>query len=308
VEFPRAWFFQFVFIIAAFSPSILVCAQSRQPQIAAQGSASKPPITYPDTQAGLKQVAADILTAQKENNSSRAQQLLESLVLPNSGEWYSQNFTEAAIARVVPVYSVVAPRLPAQLAGVFISAYQDGFRKIEAVRYDTEESACSSEPVFGAMTARKSRVPLYELRFIHGDRFKRVFAFAYVDGAFRLVLTPDFSKHTGRVVLEKPSSLELKSDVGVAMGANVQAARLVCRVQPYYPEEARMQRVSGTVRFHTIIGADGSVKELEVLSGPPILVNAAREAVSRWRYHPTQFNGEPVEVDTTIDVIFALNP
>jgi protein TonB len=87
----------------------------------------------------------------------------------------------------------------------------------------------------------------------------------------------------------------------------VTAAMLVNRVQPVYPPLARQTRISGTVRLHAIIGKDGSVQQLEVLSGHPLLVQAALDAVRQWRYRPTLLNGEPVEVDTTIDVIFSLN-
>jgi protein TonB len=125
-----------------------------------------------------------------------------------------------------------------------------------------------------------------------------------VDGTFRLVLVPDFSKPAAAPTQTDSSSPRITK----VEGATVQAAKLVCRVQPYYPEEARLRRISGTERFHTVIGTDGSVKQLEAFSGPPILVTAARWAVSQWRYHPTLVNGEPVEVDTTIDVIFSLNP
>ena len=61
------------------------------------------------------------------------------------------------------------------------------------------------------------------------------------------------------------------------------------------------------MRLHAIIGKDGSVQQLEVLTGHPLLVQAALDAVRQWRYRPTLLNGEPVEVDTTIDVIFSLN-
>ena len=74
-----------------------------------------------------------------------------------------------------------------------------------------------------------------------------------------------------------------------------------------YPPLARQTRISGTVRLHAIIGKDGTVHELEVMNGHPLLVQAALEAVRQWRYKPTLLNGEPVEVDTTIDVIFSLN-
>jgi len=88
---------------------------------------------------------------------------------------------------------------------------------------------------------------------------------------------------------------------------HVTAAMLLKRVSPEYPKKARKQHVEGTVRLHAIIAKDGSVQNLEVLSGDPLLVDAALKAVRQWRYRPTQVNGSPVEVDTTIDVIFALN-
>jgi protein TonB len=91
------------------------------------------------------------------------------------------------------------------------------------------------------------------------------------------------------------------------VGGNVQAARIVNRVQPVYPPLARQTRISGTVRLHAIIGKSGTIEQLEVMSGHPLLQQAALDAVRQWRYQPTLLNGEPVEVDTTIDVIFSLN-
>jgi protein TonB len=92
----------------------------------------------------------------------------------------------------------------------------------------------------------------------------------------------------------------------VTVGGNVQAARLINKVQPLYPPLARQTRISGTVKLHAIIGKDGTVQRLEVQSGHPLLVQAAQDAVRQWRYQPTLLNGEPVEVDTEIDVIFSL--
>jgi len=93
----------------------------------------------------------------------------------------------------------------------------------------------------------------------------------------------------------------------IKVGGNVQAARILNRVQPQYPPLARQTRISGTVRLHAIISKDGSIQQLEVISGHPLLQQAALDAVRQWRYQPTLLNGEPVEVDTTIDVIFSLN-
>ena len=90
------------------------------------------------------------------------------------------------------------------------------------------------------------------------------------------------------------------------VGGAVQAAKLVNRVQPLYPPLARQTRISGTVRLHAIIAKNGTVEQLSVESGHPLLVQSALDAVRQWRYQPTLLNGEPVEVDTEIDVIFSL--
>jgi protein TonB len=92
----------------------------------------------------------------------------------------------------------------------------------------------------------------------------------------------------------------------IRVGGAVQAAKLVNRVQPMYPPLARQTRISGTVRLHAIIGKDGTVQQLTVESGHPLLVQSALDAVKQWRYQPTLLNGEPVDVDTEIDVIFSL--
>jgi len=92
----------------------------------------------------------------------------------------------------------------------------------------------------------------------------------------------------------------------IRVGGNVQAAALVRKVDPIYPPIAKTAHISGTVVLHAIIGKDGSVKDLEYVSGPPLLMKSALDAIKQWRYKPTMLNGEPVEVDTTISVVFSL--
>ncbi|MCL4524023.1 MAG: energy transducer TonB [Acidobacteria bacterium] len=92
----------------------------------------------------------------------------------------------------------------------------------------------------------------------------------------------------------------------IRQGGNVQQARLINMVRPVYPPLARQARISGTVRLHAIIAKDGTVIQLEVVNGHPLLVQAALDAVRQWRYQPTLLNNEPVEVDTTVDVVFSL--
>ncbi len=93
----------------------------------------------------------------------------------------------------------------------------------------------------------------------------------------------------------------------IRVGGQVQNARLISQIKPVYPPLARQARIAGTVRLHAIIAKDGSVQRLEVLGGHPLLVQAALDAVRQWRYQPTLLNGEPVEVETTVDVVFTLS-
>jgi protein TonB len=93
----------------------------------------------------------------------------------------------------------------------------------------------------------------------------------------------------------------------IVVGGNVQQARLINQARPIYPPLAKQARISGTVRLQAVIAKDGTIQELQVMSGHPLLVQSALDAVRQWRYHPTLLNGEPVEVATTIDVIFTLS-
>ena len=93
----------------------------------------------------------------------------------------------------------------------------------------------------------------------------------------------------------------------IRIGGKVEAARLIHEVQPEYPVLASQARIGGTVRLKAIIGRDGTVEDLSLVSGQPLLVQAAMEAVKQWVYKPTYLNGVPVEVLTEVVVNFRLS-
>ena len=92
----------------------------------------------------------------------------------------------------------------------------------------------------------------------------------------------------------------------IKVGGNVQSVMIVNKVPPIYPEMAKAARVEGVVRLAALIDKDGTVKELRSLEGPSLLIQAAMDAVKQWTYKPTLLNGEPVNVETTIDINFTL--
>ena len=102
--------------------------------------------------------------------------------------------------------------------------------------------------------------------------------------------------------VEKPSPQPVKRISGT-----IEQAVILRRVDPVYPPILRQMGLQGTVRLHAVIGMDGSIHELAAESGHPLFVKAALDAVQQWRYKPTLLNGEPVEVETTITVIFEMS-
>jgi TonB family protein len=94
----------------------------------------------------------------------------------------------------------------------------------------------------------------------------------------------------------------------VRIAGGVAQGQLLSHENPVYPASARANGIEGTVVLRAVIGEDGTIKDLAVLSGPPELQSSAIDAVKRWTYRPYLLNGEPVEVQTTITVHYALAP
>lgn len=117
---------------------------------------------------------------------------------------------------------------------------------------------------------------------------------------------PGFSNGLGtpqpppqKVVAPRPRTIKVSE--------GVEAALLSHRVVPRYPILALQTRTEGEVKLHAIISIEGAIRSLEVESGHPLLVQAALDAVREWRYQPALLNGQKVEVETFITLIFHLD-
>jgi protein TonB len=98
---------------------------------------------------------------------------------------------------------------------------------------------------------------------------------------------------------------QLPTRVRVSQG--VTAKSIIKKVPPEYPKEARKKHVQGTVVLHGVISHEGDVMEISVVSGDPMLTQAAIEAVKQWKYKPYLLNGHPVEVETQFQLNFTLS-
>jgi periplasmic protein TonB len=104
----------------------------------------------------------------------------------------------------------------------------------------------------------------------------------------------------GSALIPKVAVQRIRVSSGVTQGM------VIRRVEPVYPAIAKTARVQGTVILQAVIGKDGAIQNLHVVSGHPLLQGAAMDAVKQWRYKPYILNGEPVVVDTQVEVHFTL--
>jgi len=90
------------------------------------------------------------------------------------------------------------------------------------------------------------------------------------------------------------------------VGGNIAAKMIEHQVNPKYPDEAKKNHVEGTVLLRCVIATDGTMLQVEYISGPPSLMHSAMDAVRQWKYKRTLLAGKPVEVETTVSVVYSL--
>lgn len=110
----------------------------------------------------------------------------------------------------------------------------------------------------------------------------------------------------GAVATGQPTVVKPRAPTSLNVSSGVMAGNLIEKTMPQYPAIPKAAHIQGTVVLQATISKSGSIQNLRVISGPPMLQQAAMDAVRSWRYKPYLLNGEPVEVETTINVVFNL--
>jgi periplasmic protein TonB len=107
---------------------------------------------------------------------------------------------------------------------------------------------------------------------------------------------------------DKPASPPDESEKPIVkVGGRVAAAKIISQQAPIYPENARRARVEGAVTLNAVVSSQGILQEIRVVSGHPLLVEAALDCVRKWRYRPGTLNEQAIEMPITIRVVFVLN-
>jgi len=280
------------------------CVELRAQATAASAPAAAAALpSYPDNAGGLEKLVKDIFRAAKDGDATQYGALVSSLAQPVPEEWYRETFGEDG-GPMFQEYQQGRLRIAGDLSEFFRKMREEKATSVVARKHEASCDDDAGELIYPVMVMRQKAVPLYELRFLRGERFYRMWAIVYVEGGFRFagnLHPPESFSHP-----RKTDSSET-AEMRIRLSGNVVAAKILRRVQPRYPEQALRERLQGTVKLHAIIGKDGSVQTLRVATGYCSLAQEAMRAVQQWRYSPTLLEGQPVEVDTTIDVIFLLN-
>jgi len=258
--------------------------------ISAQDSspANSSPAAYPASPDGLKLLIRDVFAVMKSRDDQEASAYFSSMTLPEHTAWFTKTFGPTEGARMDAKYANLLPGLPENLKGIFEYARKDDRTNPEVSLVEKSGAASGlGRAVVGAML---TPIPLY---VASGSNPKQQFGvaigdFFYVDGAFRFMPTQ---------VLQ---ALSAAPSLRVRIGGNTQKSKLLTKIDPIYPAT----KTQGSVLLHVVLAVDGSVSEITVVRGDPVLAKAAVDAVRQWRYEPTTLDSRPVEVDTTIQVEF----
>jgi len=265
--------------------------------------------TYPDSPRGLKKLIKDILAATRPNQTEALRAYLNSMLIPDHQSWFDTVFGEEDGAKLAASYAARRAGIPSYLEQQFASAVQEKMTNIVVRRLEEACDPNADEFQYPVLAARQKQQPFYEASLMREQYGSPLGFFAYIDGRFRYLgnlRIPESPAPTiGAAAETRPTDTHRPQPIDVA--AKVQAARLIHQVAPEYPRRAKMAALRGTVRMVAIIGRHGTIRNLRVMQGHCWLAEAAVKAVKQWRYSPTMFGGQPVEVITTIDVVFTLD-
>lgn len=237
---------------------------------------------------GLKLLIRDVFTAMKSNDDQKVSSYFSNMALQEHTAWFTKTFGPTEGARMDAKYADLLPGMQENLKRIFEYARKDNRTNPEVSI--VEKSGTASGLGRAVVDAMLTPIPLY---IASGSNPKQQFGvaigdFFYVDGAFRFMPTQ---------VLQ---ALSTAPPLRVRIGGNTQETKLVHKVDPIYPTTM----TQGSVLLHVVLAVDGSVSEITVVNGDPVLAKAAMDAVRQWRYQTTTLDSRPVEVDTIIRIEF----
>jgi TonB family protein len=249
------------------------------PQLSSTGNVTSP---YPNDTEGLRRLLNDMLVAPKSEGLSKLKALIQQTEIPNYQSWFTINFGEEKGESWAKPYGRWLEKNEKEFQELLVKlAHMDGELTVEnldaAKRYDLMNGPLHEHRA----SWKRPEAPM-------GEGLVSVADFFFIEGKFRWYTSTWYDQ------FQKTQNSSLV------------VGKLVKKVEPEYPAEAREKKIQGTVKLQVIVRKDGTVTVQNVWKGDPALSAAAIEAVRQWRYDPWQINGQPIELPTTINVVFSL--
>jgi TonB family protein len=265
--------------------STFLFSQMVLPQQTTESKSSQPntAVACPNSSEGLGQLLNNMLLAAKKNDQTELLSMIRETEITNYQNWFITTFGQEKGESWAEPYGRWLAKHEKEFQELLVQlAHMDGEFAIQkmdtAKRYDLFNG-----PLDGYLADwKRSGVP-------KGEEVEHIGEFFFIEGKFRWNSTVQYFPFQ-------------KAKTGSFV-----PGKLIKRVAPEYPTEAREKGIQGTVILNVILRKDGSVTVRNVAEGDPILSPAAIEAVRQWRYEPTLLNGQQIEVQTTINVVFTLS-
>jgi TonB family protein len=263
------------------------------------------PVAYPEAarRAGVQGTVSLEAVLDAQGNVTEARvvsgpQELRSAAQQSVLQWHFKNDVAGATRAVSVTFQARVPMATDRLAaGGPASPVGIAGRTVKSIHVVGLSDATTSELL--------SRLPVREGDTLADDSLAKLTAAVHQFDEHLKVTTAMVLPTEQAFTIAAPNA-QSDSPSRIRIGGNVQQTKLIRQPHPIYPPDAKAARVQGKVALQAVIGADGAVKQLEVLSGDPLLVPSALDAVKNWVYQPTLLNGNPVEVLTQIDVNYTL--
>lgn len=281
------------------------------------------PSTHANTTEGLKELLLEMRAAAQGGNQNELAALVKQTEIPNCDAWLHKMYDSEKADSWMELCDSNA-------VGAKEASMRESFKRLANAegRFLTRNVNQNPQPgrglEWGWLQAIRQPLDIYWAGWLpasesNESKAEPIGYFMFIEGNFRWdstiqFMSMRFQDQRNPASLSDAAPLSLPVTIApppprpnptrIRVGGNVAAANLIHSVQPTYPPGALSQHITGTVLLHVILATDGSVQTIDVVSGPDALRQAAVDAVKGWRYRPTLLNGKPIEVDTTIQVIF----
>ncbi len=273
---------------------VLLFTLSFAPVAPAQEKAATPApaqiaLSYPDSPDGLRQMLQELFAAMRQKDGAKLEAFRKNMILPDYANWFVRAFGEQDGPKLAALYAKEVAEWDSHLDDIFDPAARLKKRQIEVRRVEPAQKG----PLHDVVVALKEPASFYAARIVDSRDLSapRLGYYFYVSGNFRFV---------DAAVLSALSSIK---PYRIPVGTNVAVATLIRQVNPVLPQD--LKKMQGTVVVKIVIGVDGTVNNVMLVSGPPLLFPPAMEALRQWRFRPTLLDSWPVEVETTLSISFS---